>query len=172
MDIIIRAESKEDYGHITRVNTLAFGQKHEGMLIDKLRKTDKFDPNLSLVATVKDRIVGHILFYTIFIRSQDSQSITLALAPLSVLPDFQRQNVGSKLIREGIHKAKGLGFKSVIVLGHALYYPRFGFEPASKWNIKAPFDVSDNAFLALELEKDALRNKSGIVIYPEEFYNV
>ena len=172
MYIIIRSESKEDYGHITRVNDLAFGQKHEGMLIDTLRKTDKFDPSLSLVALVKDGVVGHILFYPIFIRSQDSEYVTLALAPMSVLPDFQRQNIGSKLVREGIHRAKGLGFTSVIVLGHPLYYPRFGFEPASKWNIKAPFDVPDNAFLALELENDALRNKRGIVVYPEEFDSV
>jgi putative acetyltransferase len=134
MDFIIRGELKEDYGHITRVNDLAFGQKHEGMLIDTLRKTDKFDPNLSLVALVKGTVVGHILFYPIFIRSQSSEYVTLALAPMSVLPDFQRQNVGSKLIRKGIHTTTGLGFKSAIVLGHPLYYPRFGFEPASTWH--------------------------------------
>jgi putative acetyltransferase len=124
------------------------------------------------VALVKDGIVGHILFYLIFIRSQDSRYVTSALAPMSVLPDFQRQNVGSKLVREGIHKAKGLGFTSVIVLRHPLYYPRFGFEPSSKWKIKVPFDVTDNASLTLVLEKDALRNKRGFVIYPEEFDSV
>ncbi len=62
-----------------------------------------------------------------------------------------------------------MGFKSVIVLGHEKYYPRFGFKPASEWGIKAPYDVPDEAFMAVELEKEALDNVAGTVIYGKEF---
>jgi putative acetyltransferase len=59
-----------------------------------------------------------------------------------------------------------------IVLGHPQYYPKFGFEPASKWNIKSPFEVADNVFIALELIPDEIKNKNGIVEYAKEFNEV
>jgi len=93
----------------------------------------------------------------------------LVLAPMAVLPEFQRQGIGGKLIREGLNKAKELGFDSVTVLGHKDYYPRFGFERASKWNIKSPFEVPDEAFMAIELKPGALAEKTGTLEYPEEF---
>ena len=66
-------------------------------------------------------------------------------------------------------KARELGFKSVIVLGHEKYYPRFGFKPASNWNIKSPIPIPDEAFMAIELIPDALIEVNGIVIYPKEY---
>jgi len=66
--------------------------------------------------------------------------------------------------------AKEIGFKSVIVLGHDKYYPKFGFKPASIWGIKAPFDVSDEFFMALELEDGSLRGVTGTVVYGKEFF--
>ena len=69
-------------------------------------------------------------------------------------------------------RARDLGFKSVIVLGHAAYYPRFGFEPASRWDIRPPFDVPDDVFMALELVKDGLKEVQGTVEYPPEFNEV
>ena len=68
--------------------------------------------------------------------------------------------------------AKELGFKSIIVLGHEHYYPKFGFEPAEKWNIKAPFEVPSNVFMAIELVPDGLKNITGIVNYAKEFETV
>jgi predicted N-acetyltransferase YhbS len=82
----------------------------------------------------------------------------LALAPISVIPRFQNRKIGTRLVREGLQKARKLGFKSVIVVGHPDYYPRFGFEKASKYGISASFDVPDNALFAIELEKDALKD--------------
>ncbi|WP_455367207.1 GNAT family N-acetyltransferase, partial [[Eubacterium] cellulosolvens] len=113
-------------------------------------------------------IVGHILFSKIKIRGEKDHE-TLALAPMAVLPKFQKQGIGGKLIREGLNKARELGFDSVIVLGHNEYYPRFGFERASKWNITCPFEVPDEAFMAIELNPGALSVKAGIVEYPKEF---
>ena len=69
-------------------------------------------------------------------------------------------------------KAKELGFNSIIVLGHKDYYPKFGFERASKWNIKCPFEVPDEAFMAIALNKKAFEGKAGTVKYPDEFMEV
>lgn len=91
---------------------------------------------------------------------------------MAVRPQFQEKGIGGQLINEGFKTARGLKFKSIIVLGHEHYYPKFGFEPAGKWNIKAPFDVPSNAFMAIELEQDGLKNISGTVIYPKEFEGV
>jgi putative acetyltransferase len=168
----IRPEIIEDYSSITEVNDLAFGQKNEGQLILRLRKTKKIIPELSLVAEIEGRIVGHILFCPIEIRSEGKVFPSLALAPMAVLPEFQKQGIGSQLVREGLKRARKLGFKSVIVLGHAAYYPRFGFEPAGKWGIRPPFKVPDDVFMALELVKDGLKGIQGTVEYPSEFNDV
>lgn len=169
MDVKIRRETAGDHQNITVVNNLAFGQKNEGQLVMRLRKTKKFNPGLSLVAEVQGRIVGHILFYPIEIRSEDKVFPSLALAPMAVLPEYQRQGSGSQLVEEGLKKARKLGFSSVIVLGHAAYYPRFGFEPAGKWGIRPPFEVPDDVFMALELVRDGLKDIQGTVEYPPEF---
>lgn len=172
MNLKIRPETYEDYSKITEVNDLAFGQKNEGLLVEKLRMTESFIPELSLVAEFENEIVGHILFYPITINSNDKKYNSLALAPMSVLPQYQNEGIGAKLVIDGLDLAKKLNHKSVIVLGHPEYYPKLGFEPASKWNIRAPFEVPDNAFLALELIPNELKNRSGIVEYPKEFNEV
>jgi len=172
MDASIRQETDQDYRGITHVNNLGFGQKNEGELILKLRKTRKFIPELSLVAEVQSGIVGHILFYPIEIKSQGQVFPSLALAPMAVIPEYQKKGIGGELVKEGLKRARDLGFKSVIVLGHAAYYPRFGFEPASRWDIRPPFDVPDDVFMALELVRDGLKGAQGVVVYPPEFSEV
>jgi len=167
--IIIHPETENDYSKITEVNDSAFGQKNEGILIEKLRQTEKFIPELSLVAELNDEIIGHILFYPVLVQSATSRFHTLSLGPMAVAPEYQRKGIGSQLVIEGLKAAKKLGHKSVIVLGHPEFYPRFGFNPASQWNIKAPFDAPDEAFLALELVEGELKGKSGTVEYPKEF---
>jgi predicted N-acetyltransferase YhbS len=162
----------EDYVSISEVNDLAFSQKNEGRLILALRKTQEFIPELSLVAEVGGKVVGHILFYPIKIKNNDASYDSLCLAPMAVLSEYQRQRIGSQLVKEGLKRARDLGFKSVIVLGHAAYYPRFGFEPASRWGIRPPFEVPDEVFMALELVKDGLKDIHGTVEYPPEFNEV
>ena len=97
---------------------------------------------------------------------------SLALAPIAVRPEFQQKGIGGQLIKSGLNKARELKYKSVIVLGHKHYYPKFGFEPVDKWNIKAPFDVPADFFMGLELVKDGLKGVSGTVRYPKEFDTV
>ena len=104
------------------------------------------------------------------INNGDMSVETLALAPVSVIPEYQGKGIGSKLINVALESARRLGYKSVIVLGHDKYYPKFGFVPASKYGIKAPFDVPDEAFMVKELNDGSLIGVSGIVEYTKEFF--
>jgi len=141
------------------------------MLIDKIRAGDSFIPELSLVAELEGEIVGHILFSKIKILGKDEYE-SLALGPMAVVPKHQKQGIGGKLITTGLEIAKKLGFESVIVVGHKDYYPKFGFKRASLWGIKCPFEVPDEAFMAIELVENSLKNKAGTVQYPKEFMEV
>lgn len=172
MKVKIRSEKNSDYEMIAKINDEAFNQKNESKLIKALRKNPSFIPELSLVAEKNKEIVGHLLLFPIEIKSGSIKRASLSLAPMSVVPQYQGVGIGSKLVEAGLAEAKKKGFSSVIVLGHPHYYPRFGFKPASKWHIHAPFNVPNEAFLALELIKGGLNNVSGTVEYPKEFNDV
>lgn len=175
MKINIRREKLEDYDLINNVVFEAFktaehsdGNEHE--LVSRLRNSDCYIPELSLVATINDEIVGHIMMTKLFIDDGVNEHESLALAPVSIKPDFQRKGVGSKLINESLKIAKQMGYKSVIVLGSEKYYPKFGFVEALQYGIKVPFEVPSPNFMAIELKKDALKEVSGTVIYTKEFF--
>lgn len=74
-------------------------------------------------------------------------------------------------MNEAIEKSKKLGYKSIVVLGHENYYPKFGFKKASNYGIKAPFDVPDEAYMVLELTSNALNEVNGVVEYSKAFLN-
>ncbi len=168
----IREETPQDYEAVYSVHELAFKQANEANLVNALRKSTTFIPGLSLVALNNQAISGHILFTKIFIKNSPAVHESLALAPVSVHPDHQHKGIGSALIRAGLQKALELGYDSVIVLGHEHYYPKFGFLPAAGWQIKAPFEVPSNAFMALELKPGSLAGVSGTVEYAREFEDV
>ncbi|MGB1204816.1 MAG: GNAT family N-acetyltransferase [Chitinophagales bacterium] len=169
--IILRQETKSDFSEVFEVNHSAFGQENEAKLVEALRyNSAAFVPELSIVATTENKIVGYILFTKINIKNEEGEvNESLALAPMAVRTEFQKSGIGGQLIRKGFKVAKDLGFKSIIVLGHEHYYPKFGFEQAEKWNIKAPFEVPSNFFMAIEMVNDGLKDVSGTVIYPKEF---
>lgn len=175
MNINVRKEVEKDYKVCEQIIDKAFEKEihsdhREKHLVAKLRKSDVFIPELSLVAEVDNNVVGHIMYTKIIIKNDRKSDISLALAPISVLPKYQRKGIGSKLINESLEIAKKLGYQSVIVLGHTEFYPKFGFVPASKWNIKCPCEVLDEYFMALELQRGALNDVSGTVIYSKEFF--
>lgn len=169
-NLILRQETTADFPKIFEVNHFAFEQDGEARLVDALRRNeDAFVPALSIVAILGSEIVGHILFTKIQIIEGETETESLALAPMAVLPEHQNHGIGEQLVQYGLDTAKELGFKSVIVLGHEHYYPRFGFVPTTLWNIRAPFDVPTNVFMGLELIEGSLENVAGVVRYPKEF---
>lgn len=174
MNVEIRQETDRDIEEVYNINMFAFGRENESKLINRLRVGPSFISELSLVAISNDKLIGHILFTKIELDYLDDLKIvTLALAPMAVLPSYQNKGVGSQLILSGLSIAKQLCYESVIVLGHRYYYPKFGFEPASKWNIQCPFKLSDNgSFMALELTTNSLKKTKSVVIYPDEFFTV
>ena len=174
MNITIRQEHSEDYKITEKVvksafANMEFSDKTEHELVPRIRKSDAFIPELSLVA-VNEEFFGHILLSKIKIVNGDQFEESLALAPVSVLPEYQNKGIGTTLILEALMIAKELGYNSVVVLGHPEYYPKFGFKKASLWGIKAPFEVPEEAFMALELKENALDTVSGIVEYPSVFF--
>jgi predicted N-acetyltransferase YhbS len=171
MNIVIRQEQEKDIDAVYQVVKTAFATMEladgdEQDLVNRLRKSAAFIPELSLVAEYEGKIIGHILFTKMKIGDHPS----LALAPVAVLPEYQKQGAGGELIREGHRIAKELGYRSVIVVGHPDYYPRFGYHLASQWKITAPFEVPDEAFMALELVEGGLTGVSGMIAYAPEFF--
>ena len=168
--ITIRPEKEADFDAVRQVNTVAFGRAAEAALVDALRKAA--DPLISLVAVEDDQVVGHILFTPVTIESGDAEAPALGLAPMAVLPAYQRQGVGSQLVRAGLKECQRIGSNVVVVLGHPEYYPRFGFVPASQKGLSSEYPVPDEVFMVIELEPGALRDRHGIVKYQPEFAEV
>lgn len=163
----IRTEKPEDLEAVRNVNIAAFGRENEANLVDRLRGIAS---TFSFVAVQSDRVVGHILFSPVVVAGKCSRHLSIqGLAPVAVLPNYQRQGIGTLLIREGLKECARLGFQAVVVLGHPGFYPRFGFIPASRKNLGCEYDVPDEAFMVFELESGALEDCSGTVKYRSEF---
>ena len=166
MSIIIRPETTADHEAIRHVNRLAFSQDEEARLVDALREGGFV--RVSLVAEKEGQVVGHILFSDLPIITGDGTVAALALAPMAVLPELQRQGIGSALVQSGLATCRLQSHRIVVVLGHAHFYPRFGFSPKLAAHLESPFSGSDS-FMALELVPGALDGVVGRVQYPPPF---
>lgn len=164
MEIEIRDEKPEDIPAIHALNDQAFGQTQEACIVDALRKNGA--ATLSLVAALGGRVVGHILYSPTTIAGKLDGA---ALGPMSVSPEHQRKGIGSKLVRAGNERLKQKGYPFVIVLGHAEYYPRFGFRPASQYGVTCEWEVPDDVFMLLALDTGRMQGVSGRVQYRPEF---
>lgn len=164
----IRSERAEDVARIRAVNLAAFETPLEADLVDALRA--RASPFLSLVAedVDEDAIVGHILFTPVTLDGSGDLRL-MGLAPMAVVPSKQRRGVGGVLIRDGIAHCRSLHVDAIVVLGHAGYYPRFGFAPASRFGLRSEYEVPDDVFMAMELREGALQGRNGTIRYHPAF---
>ena len=171
----IRKEESKDYKKVFNLIENAFKDEEytdhkEQFLVERLRNAEAFIPELSLVAEIDEEIIGYILLIKIKIVNNDIQKTSLGLAPVAVLKRYRGKGIGGKLIQEAHRKAKELGFDSVILLGHEKYYPKFGYKMTKNYGIKLPFEVPGENCMLIELTDNALKDVTGIVEYPKEFY--
>ncbi|MGW7594774.1 GNAT family N-acetyltransferase, partial [Streptomyces rubiginosohelvolus] len=145
-----RPETPDDIPAIREINLAAFPTPQEADIVEALRADPKaWIDGLSMVATGPDNAPVALALLT---RCHVDGEPALALAPCAVLPSAQRTGAGSAAIRAALDAARARGENLVLVLGHAGYYPRFGFTPASGFGIRAPFDVPDEAKMAMVLD--------------------
>ncbi len=173
--MIIRQEQEKDYSAVFTLIESSFKHLQESdhkeqFLVERLRKSDAFIPELSLVAENEEKIIGYILLSKVEIISNDKKIITLALAPIAVLPEYQRKGIGKALIAEAHKRAILSGYTSIVLLGHKDYYPQFGYRKASEFGIIFPFNVPDEYCMAIELLPDSLKDTHGIVHYSSVFF--
>jgi len=164
-DTLVRDEAPADHAAVRAVVRAAFGQDDEADLVEALRAGGYV--RAAFVAEVDGEVVGHVLFTRLPVETADGAVETLALAPMAVAPDRQRQGVGSDLIRAALAACRERGHRAVVVLGHADYYPRFGFSAALAERLQSPFPGPH--FMALELVPGALDGIQGKVCYAPPF---
>ena len=169
-NLTIRPEELKDYSKVSLVNNLAFKQENEAQLIDKIRQSDRYIPELSLVAVLDENIIGHIMFSYIDLIAEEVTQV-LALAPVTVLPEYQNKGIGSLLIQTGLEIADKISAPMIIVLGDAKFYARFRFKPAIDYGIQSLFDVPNEYFMVKFLAQDS-KNYRGKIRYPLAFNNV
>jgi len=166
--ITLREEQAKDIRAIRGLNEIAFGEPAEADVVDKLRQT--CSELLSIVAVDGNEIVGHILFSPVTVESNDGIIRGMGLAPMAVLPKHQRKGLGTALIERGLALLREQGCPFVIVLGHADYYPRYGFVPASRYGLKSQWEgVPDEAFMITVFDQDVLKGVQGVARYRDVF---
>jgi len=153
---------------IHAVHAAAFPTEAEAVLVDRLRAAGRL--TVSLVAIRADRIIGHIAFspVTLVHAGEVVRCRGLGLAPIAVDPPHQRRGVGAALIHGGLGACRARGADFVVVLGEPQYYRRFGFVPASRFRLDSQYDAGD-AFMAIELEENAIPIGGGVIHYAPEF---
>lgn len=176
MEISIRQEKEKDSPVIDALITAAFknvpeSDHREALLVKRLHLSDTFIPSLSLVAENNEKkIVGYILLTPVDIVSENNTVPSLSVAPLAVLPGFQHQGIGGRLLNEAHQRAARLGYATAVLLGHKEYYPRFGYRKAVDFGITFPFDAPHDCCMIIELFPGAANGIHGTVRYPNAFF--
>ncbi len=165
--MVIRPERESDFIEIKSVVKTAFagaeytdGDEHN--LVTRLRGSDEYIPELSLVAEVNDRIAGYVMFSRIHIGISEA----IALAPLAVHPDFRNRGIGRALIESGHRKARECGYCCSVVLGSPEYYSKSGYLPALPFGITAPFKIPSQFYMVFPFKPKV---PHGTVIYSRAF---
>ncbi|MGZ9584488.1 GNAT family N-acetyltransferase [Paenibacillus marinisediminis] len=172
MTIRVRTEQHEDHQAIRDVNIAAFDNRNdEADLVDRIRQSLYYVPMLSIIAEDDGEIVGHLMLSEAEVTEGDQHHKVIALAPIAVMPDRQREGIGKLLIEVGLKRCKELGYSLVLLIGHPTYYPKFGFVPARAHGLELrQFQVPDEVFMVYELQEHALERISGELKYPPAFF--
>lgn len=173
--LTIRQAAERDYPHIFALLDQAFqddpnSDHNEAEIVQRLSESEDFIAELSLAAVHNDQIIGYILLTPVRIHDQSKVHQVLALAPVAVLPSFQRKGVGAALIEKGHEMAKSLGYTFIVLIGHDSYYPRFGYKQAKTFEVSVPFHIPSKYIMARELVEGAGKYISGRVRYPPPFH--
>ena len=163
--IVLRQETPHDEEAISDLYWAAFNRDNEAELVQALRNLDGFQKKLSIVSTYQQLLVGHILFTELTVNADKSIRLT-ALSPMAVLPNYQKQGIGSELIRKGITHCRALNYDAILVLGESTYFKRFGFQHECVQQIQSQYQC--DYFLGLELTTGALGDCQSIT-YPKPF---
>jgi len=158
----IREEDPNDRAGIHDVVSRSCGSR-EANLVTTLRSNGAV--LLSLLAVLDGTPVGHVLYSPATVGHVSGA----ALGPMGVVPDHQRHGIGSRLIETGNRMLAERSCPFIVVLGHAAYYPRFGFVPASTHGVSCVWPVPDDVFMIKVLDATAMRGVSGRARYRDEF---
>ena len=166
----IKKASSREISEILRVNEHAFGESQGPELrhlVSSLLEDLSAKPNFSFVALENNTVIGHILFTKVSIQGASKDLPAQILAPLAVLPDYQRMGAGSQLREAGLKELRKAGVKLVFVLGHPTYYSRYGFSPAGKHGFAAPYPIAhehSDAWMVQELCPGIIETEQGEVL--------
>jgi len=163
----IRREEERDYDLIDEIETAAFGEPGEAQLVRSLRNAAT--PNLSLVAILRDELVGHAFLSPVTIEDAPTAPACAGLAPLAVRPDVQGEGIGDALVRAALDACSSLGWEAVFLLGDPSYYVRFGFTLSAPRGLRYESEAYDPGFQVLEIVPGALESCRGWVRYHRAF---
>jgi putative acetyltransferase len=167
---VVRAETARDHDRIAEVVTAAFGSPAEARLVAAIRASEDYIPELALVATLDDDVVGHVMISRCMLHQGRSATSIVMLSPLAVDPTQQRRGVGGLLVTAATSIAEARGEPLVVLEGDPRYYSRFGFQPASEHGIVLPLPdwAPPAAAQVMPLENDDASLR-GTVVYPASF---
>ena len=175
INLIIRNEREKDYRNVEQLIRESFWNLYvpgcnEHFVMHNLRDSNDFIPELDFVAEKEGQIVGQIVYSRGIIECKQGEAKeVISFGPVSVLPAFQKEGIGSALINHTINLAKDMGYPAICIYGDPRYYSRFGFRCAEKYDIKTSDDKFAVALQVLELKKGALNNVPGKFIESTAF---
>ena len=171
--LTIRPETAADRESIHRVVASAFGSEAEADLVERIRASTHFVPELSLVAEVGGVVVGHVMVSGATVRRAAGERSIVMLSPLAVDPAHQRDGIGAALVLAAVDGAAARGEPLVVLEGDPAYYGRFGFEHAAPLGLVLPLPewAPSEAGQVLRFDADAALDASlrGAVVYPPAF---
>ncbi|MGM1048746.1 MAG: GNAT family N-acetyltransferase [Bacillota bacterium] len=170
---MIRTEEIQDYSQVEQLLKSAFKSEAEPRLVERIRSSVNFIPELSIVSETDGHITGHIMLSVAEVIDDDQSYRVACLAPLAVEPTLQRKGIGGALIREALNRCQQFNIPLVFLIGHPSYYPQFGFVKAGHYGFQLKqFEVPEEVFMVYEIEAGALNRLKGEFRYSDAFLDL